>query len=199
MDRAQAHTLEAFTAALLLVTGAIFALQATAVTPLSTSTSNQYVENQERTMAEDLLAISAEDGTLKFALLDWNTSTNLWADVGDPGFFTGGGPPNEFGQRLDDAFLADRIAFNVYVIHRTADGSVVQDRLVFMGAPSDNAIVASQLVVVFDDDELTGPSDETVASAATDGNFYAEDAFTGSMANSTVFNVMEVRIVAWEM
>jgi len=59
-DRAQAHTLEAFAAAILLVAALTFALQATAVTPLSASTSNQHIENQQRAVATDLLATSAE-------------------------------------------------------------------------------------------------------------------------------------------
>ena len=64
-DRGQAHTLEAFAAAILIVVGLTFALQATAVTPLSASTSNQHLENQQRAVATDLLETSAANGDLR--------------------------------------------------------------------------------------------------------------------------------------
>lgn len=70
MMRGQAHTLEAFAAALLLISGLIFALQATAVTPLSASTSNQHIQNQQQLIASDILTTSAENETLQDALLE---------------------------------------------------------------------------------------------------------------------------------
>lgn len=195
MDRGQAHTLEAFTAALLLVAGVLFALQATAVTPLSASTSNQYIENQQRTLANDLLATSAENGTLEEAIVYWNTTAGGFEGANDDGFYTAGGPPNAFGRLLNETFHEDRIAFNVYVTHRVADG-FDREPMVFMGAPSDNAVSASRTVTLFNDTQLTGPSSgETVSTAAANGEFYASDVQPGG----ELFNVVEVQIVVWRM
>jgi len=96
-DRAQAHTLEAFAAAILLVAALTFALQATAVTPLlSASTSNQHIENQQRAVATDLLATSAENGDLEAAILHWNPENETFAssppEVDGEGYPRAAGP-----------------------------------------------------------------------------------------------------------
>src|SRR6056297_4050789 len=95
-DRAQAHTVEAFIAALLLVSGLLFAMQATAVTPLSASTSNQHIENQQRALTGDLLSTAAEDGTLQEAVLYWNASRGAFQDSPDQGYYTDSGSQTAF-------------------------------------------------------------------------------------------------------
>lgn len=195
MDRAQAHTLEAFTAALLLVGGVIFALQATAVTPLSASTSNQHIENQQRLVANDLLSAAAENGSLRESVVYWNNSTNGFADSGSLGYYTHGGPPNEFGRLLNGTFRDRRIAFNVYVAYHT-DTSVRRRTMVYMGSPTDNAVVATQTVTLFNDTPLSAPgSTLNVSEADANGEFYASDVSRGN----SLFNVVEVQIVTWRM
>lgn len=202
-DRGQAHTLESFTAALLIVAGLIFALQATAVTPLSASTSNQHIENQERAMAGDLLAVADRSGALEAALLDWNASAGLaeqrWAGApGGTDVFANPGTvsaANRFGAMLNRTFLSEGIAVNVYVTYRTGSGigGAGTEQMVYMGSPSDNAVVATRTVVMRDDQRLS-VTGETVATAAGDGRYFAPDAVSGPL-----FNVMEVRIVVWQM
>jgi hypothetical protein len=77
-DRGQAHTLEASVAALLLLVSIGIALQMTAVTPLSASTSSQHLENQLEETATGVLASSAESGELKSAILYWNSSASTF-------------------------------------------------------------------------------------------------------------------------
>lgn len=195
-DRAQAHTLEAFAAAILIVAGLTFALQATAVTPLSASTSNQHLENQQRAVANDLLETSAANGDLEAALLRWDPENESFTDGRSPSYFTGGGPPNAFGRALDETFGERRIAFNVHVRHGPGDEETT---LVHMGSPSDNAVTATRSVVLTDDDALTAPGHEnTTLRALSDGTasgeFYATDAGDGA-----VYDRMEVRIVVWQL
>lgn len=197
MDRGQAFTLEAFTAALLIVTGVIFALQATAVTPLSASTSNQHIQNQQRLAANDVLAVAAENGSLEEAVVYWNTTTEAFHDATNAGYYTSGGPPNTFGAMLDRTFKEQQIAFNVHVDYW---GGNETDRrtMVYMGSPSDNAVAASRSVTLYNDTRIvtpSGPSSTNVSQAAVDGEFYAPDAAIGS----ELFNVVEVRIVVWRM
>lgn len=144
-DRGQAHTLEAFVAALLLVGGVIFALQATAVTPLSASTSNQHIENELRTDANDLLAVTAANGDLERAVLEC-----------DPGnATTRGGPANGFGAALNETFVDRGVAVSVRVIYRNDSGVTFVDPMVDMGDPSDSAVTSSRPVSV-PTDELCG-------------------------------------------
>ncbi len=190
-DRGQAHTLEAFVAAILLVAGLTFALQATAVTPLSASTSNQHIENQHRAVATDLLETSAANGDLRDAVLHWDPDNETF--IGTPegtAYYTQGGPPTAFGDALDRTFLESRIAFNVHVRYHT-NGSQVRQRMVFMGTPSDNAVTASRTVPVSNETVTT----EVLAHAdQPDPAFYAPDDVDGPM-----YNYLEVRIVLWRM
>ncbi|WP_066415150.1 DUF7288 family protein [Halorubrum aethiopicum] len=207
-DRGQAHTLEAFVAAILLVAGLTFALQATAVTPLSASTSNQHIENQQRAAATGLLETSAANGDLREAVLDWHPGNATVSPGFDPSteeraYYTRGGPPNAFGDALDRTFLDRRIAFNVYVQYHvdpvTADGTPVKRQvMVDMGTPSDNAVTASQSIAVSNDTTLTadgfeGRTLEAVA-ADPDAEFYAPPVDDGP-----TYNVLEVYIVVWRM
>jgi hypothetical protein len=196
--RGQVHTLEAFTAALLVVSGVLFAMQATAVTPLTASTSNQHIENQHRTAASDVLAASAQNSTLQSAITHWNPSEKSFVGASERGFHENGGPPNAFGRALNDTFgnystPGRRIAYNVYVRYRLPDNSTRRQTMAYMGAPSDNAASASRTVTLTDGTSLSGPSDRNVSDPSA--NFYAPDA----APNATLYNVMEVRIVVWQM
>jgi len=196
-DRAQAHTLEAFAAAVLIVAGLTFALQATAVTPLSASTSNQHLENQQRAVANDLLETSAANGDLRDAVLRWDPENGSFTDGRSPTYFTGGGPPNQFGRALNESFGERRIAFNVRIRHGA--GGESQTTLVNMGSPSDNAVTATRTVVLTDDANLTAPGYEDttlrmLSDGTADGEFYAADVGGGA-----VYDRLEVRIVVWQL
>ncbi|MFC5136171.1 MULTISPECIES: DUF7288 family protein [Haloferacaceae] len=208
-DRGQAHTLEAFVAAMLLVAGLTFALQATAVTPLSASTSNQHVENQQRAAATDLLETSAANGDLREAVLDWHpgnaTTDSLGFNSGseDRDYYAAGGPPNAFGDALDRTFLDRRIAFNVHVRYHVDPASydetpMKRQQMVYMGTPSDNAVMASRTITVSNDTTLTASENETLAEVPPDSDsdkgFYAPPVDDGP-----IYNHLEVRIVVWRM
>jgi hypothetical protein len=203
MNRGQAHTLEGVVAGLVLLSGLLFALQATAVTPLSASTSSQHLENQQQTSAEGVLATAAEEGTLKPAVLFWDGEApdpiNEFHDADNGEFYTSEAPPNGFGSILSQTFGGRGLAFNVYVVYqRQSDSRKVRQRMVYRGEPSDNAVTASRLVTIYDSDELHADGDDdgiaeptgTVISAS---NFYALD--TGT--TSGVYNVAEVEVIVW--
>lgn len=192
--RGQAHTLEGFVASLILIGSVVFALQATAVTPLTASTSNQHIENQQAATASNLLATAAANETLRPTITYWNRSSGSFQGTGERGYYTGGGPPTAFGAALNQTYSDSRIAFNVYVVHRRVDNSRQSNRLVYMGTPSDNAVSASRTVVVANDTTLSADNG-TVAEAAAADEFYATDA----APSSELFNLMEVRIVVWRI
>ena len=194
--RAQAHTLEAFVAGLLVLSGIVFALQTTAVTPLSASTSNQHVGNQQRTAALGVLGAAEANDTLRDTVVDWNASEGEFTNASDG--YRNGGPPNAFGRALNRTFREQRTAFNVDLYWTDVNGSNAGPKpLVDMGTPSDDATVASRNVVLYNDTRLVGSSNTTVAEARTNASktFYAPDAAVGNR----LFNVVEVRIVVWRI
>jgi len=208
-DRAQAHTLEAFAAAILLVAGLTFALQATAVTPLSASTSNQHIENQQRAVASDLLATSAENGDLEAAILRWNPDNGTFAEsppeVDGAGYTRADGPHGfdpalgGFGEALNRTFIDRQIAVNVDLRHYNTTDRIERrtTALIDMGEPSNNAVSATRTVALADDANLTAPDHgESTLASLSDGEFYATETGTGS---DPLFAYVEVRIVVWRM
>ena len=197
MTRAQAHTVEAFIAALLLVSGVLFAVQATAITPLSASTSNQHIENQQRAIANDLLATADTSGDLREATLYWDPDAGNFTGSSVHGYYTQGGPPNAFGASLNQTFYERGIAFNVRVLHQRPGRAVSSTKMVYMGTPSDNAVSAMRSVVVFDGTRLmSSASDATLAEVESDSSqsFYATDVDDGRL-----YSILEVRITVWRI
>ena len=203
-DRGQAHTLEAFVAALLLITGLIFATQATAVTPLSASTSNQHIENQGEIAAADLLAMTKERGELKKGLLAWN---------GTPGEFTGAtnadhysglmpDPAHPLHDPLNEAFDSRQVAFNIDIYDHAEPGeSRSRQRLVDMGEPSDNAATASTRLALYTDDRLIDPEEDELDGPYTGSKLgETENYFVdGEGTEHTLYTVVEVRITVWQL
>ena len=196
MSRGQAHTLEAFVAATVLLASVTFALQVTAVTPLTASTSSQHIENQQASVAQGLLDAAAENGSLKRTALLSNVSPVREDN------YVAGGPPTVFGAMLNDTFSDRGIAFNVdiYTVQENQQGkSLTRIELVHMGQPSDHAVSASRLVTLMDDDVLhesedgvAVPTNTTLDSASS---FYLDERHPGD----PVWTVVKVEVVVWRM
>ena len=192
--RGQIYTLEAVIAAVLLMSSLVFALQVTAVTPLSASTSNQHIENQQRASASGVLTAAEEAGVLKDAVLYWDNSTEQYHGAGQLGYYTGDYPPNEFGNITERAFAGRGLAVNVRIYPYA--NSTDTTRLVYRGEPSDNAVSASRTVTIYDDDNLTAPpSNQTVVADAD--NF--DEAVPEDSGGSGVYNVVRVEVTVWRM
>ncbi|WP_224447165.1 DUF7288 family protein [Haloprofundus salilacus] len=206
-DRGQAHTLEAVMSALILITSVIFALQVTAVTPLSASTSSQHIENQQQATAEGVLTAAADSGALERTLLFWGDSDGDGDDefrgATNEEYYTAGYPPTEFGRILSSTFGDRSVAANVYVRYHTDGGGERRQRLFYQGEPSDNAATATQLVTLYDDAVLYDDEDGDGIAEPTDpktqineDNFYAEDI---DGIDSGVYTVLRVEVVVWRM
>ncbi|MFB6155681.1 MAG: hypothetical protein ABEJ22_07270 [Haloferacaceae archaeon] len=216
--RGQAHTMEAILGGLVLLGGLLFALQVTAVTPLSASTSNQYIENQQSGIARGVLAVTSEEGgvgvesPLKRAVLFWGDENSdgireFHCSDGVEVYYTkppsascpaspSVAPPNEFGVVLDRAF-GPGTAVNVQLFYRTPAGFTESQWMVYQGDPTDNAVQVTTLVTLHDDDVVydssENPTGMTVGSGAAD--FYAPDAFP----STGTYNVIEVEVTVWRI
>jgi hypothetical protein len=188
--RGQAHTLEAIVAAALIIGGLIFATQATAVTPLSASTSNQHIENQQRAVAEGLLATAAENGTLADAVLYYDPANGTFEGAPEDEPYAAA-PPNPFGAALAETLSSRQIAFNVDVRYATEDGGTDVEPMVRMGEPSDNAVVVSRAVGVYNSSRLTG-SDDRRLEELDNAEFYAPN-----VDNGQLYNVPVVEVTVW--
>jgi hypothetical protein len=192
--RGQIYTLEAVIAAVLLMSSLVFALQVTAVTPLSASTSNQHIENQQRASASGVLTAAEEAGALKNAVLFWNDSTGQYYNAtGQRRYYTSN-PPNDFGNITERAFAGRGLAVNVRIYPHA--NSTDTTRLVYRGEPSDNAVSASRTVTIYNDDNLTAPPSNRTTVADAD-NF--DEAVPEDSGGSGVYNVVRVEVTVWRM
>lgn len=204
-ERGQALTLEGSIAAVLLVMSLMFALQVSAVTPLTESTSSQHIENQQKELGQDVLATAAEDGTLKSTVLFWDDGY-VGASEEAEGAYANGIPDDEahhdsinardhrdvleFGELLADTFSDRGIAYNIRVNY-VEDGERNSRQLVDQGKPSNHAVTVTQMITLYEDDTLYSDG-ETELSGET---FYIEH----ENEDSSVYNVVEVELVIWRM
>lgn len=198
-SRGQAHSLEGVVAAMLLLTSLVFALQSTAVTPLSASTSSQHIENQEESMADGVLSIAEADDVLYDTVVYWDESEERFHGSGGRGYSNDADFPDAFpmGDLFESSFSDRGIAYNVNVVYQTPDGEPFERRLVYRGVPSDNAVTVSRVLTLYDDTRLLeedGTADSLSVSDST-ANFYMPDA----SPESAVYNTVRVELTVWRM
>jgi hypothetical protein len=188
-DRGQAHTLEAFTAALLLVGSVVFVMQVTVATPLTASTSSQHVENQQVQVARGLLDSAVENGSLREALLRWNDSTGAFVSAGDRGYYVRGTQLNDtFGAMLGRTVRDRGIAVNVDILYLSVGGDLRSRRMVHVGTPSDHATSVSRVITLYDDDKL----DDGPTTLNNSSSYFVPDTVAGS-----VHGVVRVEVTVW--
>ncbi|MFB6081645.1 MAG: hypothetical protein ABEJ67_02370 [Halanaeroarchaeum sp.] len=193
-DRGQGHTLEGIAAALLLLTSVVFALQVTAVTPLTASTASQHVETQYRGATQGMLAGAAAGDRFKPTLLYWNETEATFHDTPIEGYYIGRAPPTAFGEFLNDTYDEAGVAYNVDLVYLTENGDLQSRRLVHFGEPSDTAVTASRIVTLYDTDRLRNPDRSPSEDTLDESAFFAPDAYEGHL-----YNVVVVEVTVWRM
>jgi len=195
-DRGQAHTLEAFSAAIVLLASLVFALQVTVVTPLTASTASQHIENQQAGVGGGVLDSAAANGTLKPTVLYWNNSSNRFhGSQTDDEVYTLGGPNTTLGRTLNETFRDRGIAFNMKIEYQ--DGSRTRTRKVIdLGTPSDNAVSVTRTVPLYNDDHLYHSNETVNSNAPINKSTY----FVDDMApDSRLYNVVRVKLTIWQL
>lgn len=199
--KGQVHTLEAAFSAILLLSAVVFALQVTAVTPLTSSTSSQQIQSQQAATVNGFLSASAERDILKTPVLMWDENNKKWHNTDSTGLYSSGPIGTEFGDQLNNTFTDWGVAVNVDIGYYTAtdaSGDREQDwePMVRMGTPSENAVSGRYVVTLYDDDVLYDASGDPLPSEPLSGasDFYAPDT-----SSTDIFNVLTVRVTAWRI
>lgn len=214
-DRGQVYTLEGIIAALVVMAGLLFALQATTATPQAAGIANPQAEQQDRAVVQGLLAV-ADDETLREAALFWDPdddefhctpagstyypapNTSQTSDVAGATECPHSDdaraawiPPNDFG-RLLDTHLGSGYSFNVYVSYHDGD-EFREERMVYQGQAGDGVVRGAASVAVMDGDRLY-EANETRTSTTVGGgtDFYAPDD-----TSEDLYNVLYVEVEVW--
>lgn len=185
-DRGQIHTLEGFAAAFVIIFAIFFGLQA--VVSTSPGGLNQEVTTYDEKITNDVLLQSRASGAIKPAILNWTREEGFNGSVKGDIYYSGerASVPGEFGKTLE--ILDNRsISYSIYL---TCDG----DRHPFVknGDGGDNPVVSTVTVTLNDDDRLTNATSGTPVSKAP--SYPCENV---DRENSNLYNVVEVRMVAW--
>lgn len=194
-DRGQIYTIEGTVAAILLLVAVFFALQATAATP--TSGAGEEVTAKQAVAEDALVAIdNAENESLSYLVRYWvpKIETEDGRTIG-PGFEAGVYENTSVKPILGSTFTNRSFEYNLYVdYYNETTEKIETEPIRVAGQPDDSAVTATRSVALFDDDELTGPANETGYTVSDEeADFYVDDAETDSI----VFGVVEVRLVVW--
>lgn len=192
--RGQVFTLEAFVAAMIVLSSVAFALSVTAATPLSASTSNQYVETQQAALGGGLLGSAQATDVIRPTLLGWDDDAGWFHGASARGHHTTCAFDTAFGDLLETSIEDHGMACNVRVSYITETGEVRHERLVFLGEPSENAVRVRTSAVLFDDDVLLDATESPTTTQLADAQtYYAPDA----APTDRLYNVVLVEVVVW--
>lgn len=195
-ERGQVFTLEAFIAALLVLSSIVFVLSAVTATPLSGSSSNRHVENQQASLANGILDTATANDELRSTLLSWDDSNGTFHGAQEKGYYLSCSFDTAFGELLARTLYDNGIACTVSLQYLTEGRDIRSERLVYVGEPTDNAVRGQTTVVLYDDDRLVdasgSPTGTTLAESAT---FYAPDA----APDDRLYNVIEVEVILWRI
>jgi len=195
-------------AALVVLAGVFFAIQATTAVPQAAGASSPHAEQHDRALTASAL-VGADDDTICEALLYWDGSA-FHCTTGES-YYTGAAddegdcpssdavPPLDFGESIADA-LGPGYTYNVILAYNDTTDRTTR-RMVYQGEPGDGAIRATTTVVLTDGHNLTKENgDESDRRLGESGSFYAPDLEAESAASGQeeyLYNVVHVEVVAW--
>jgi hypothetical protein len=192
-EHAQMHTLEAIIASLIMISIIIFTVQATSLTPLTSSTANAHIEAQLQAMGQDMLnALSysayGQNSNLTNDVLNWNGEQYVWngttyRTVRNPSYEL---QDSSLAQTLEFIAVKRGIAHNVHFSWVDEEGVTMSRRYIYNGDPSNNAVVISKRVHLSDFDV-----GNTTEFAARSGIPDADP--------TDFYNIVNVKMTLWRM
>jgi hypothetical protein len=190
-QRGQQLTLSALLAGLILLSSLVTAMTLTPATGTREAAADLN-QRQLQQDVQDILQIAQTRGTLKDTVTYWDTSDGDWANnPTGSSYYVQAPSGHPMHDALSNVLVENGYGYYITLVYKKSGGGTEMKRHLYQGAPGNHAVVAETKVVLQDSDNLHGPdSSETVSSAS---NFYAPDAFSGS----TKYNVIRVRLIAW--
>ena len=189
-DSGQAYTLEGVLGAILVVTAVVYGLGAIDTRAWQTQTDQNTQQLQNR--ANDLLTVAGESGALREAVLCYRDSRQIAGDD-DPA------QQSEFEDMLNQTFDSQGDQYNLYFAWNGTDERETTIASSLTDESADraplSAATASTTVTLTDDmprrigDDCSADGPE-ISDIST---FYVPDIDD----DSTVYNVVEVRLVVW--
>lgn len=190
----QMHTLEAVTATMIMVSVIVFTVQATSLTPLTSSTANAHIEAQMQTIGQDMLNVldHASLGGIspvKRDIVSWNGEEFSWNGTAYCSVTTNSYTllNSSTADILKEIAVPRGIAHNVLFRYIDNSGLPQGTAYIYNGDPSDNAVSISRKVLLSNHD-ISDP----VA-------FLANTGIPDADSSSDFYNIIDVRLTLWRM
>lgn len=191
-EKAQMHTLEGVAAATIMLLVIVYAIDATSMTPLTSSTANVHVETELQVLGQDILSALdyAEPGynsKLKNDTLGWNGTEYIWngskyCKKGDT--TCADRLNNNLATILNATLVRQGIAHNVEMTYLSDNGtSFSTQKMIYNGDPSNNAVIVSRKIVLQNSD-FNPSSDYPIKDIDPSTNLY---------------NIVDVKLILWRM
>jgi len=196
-EKAQLHTLEGVASATLLLMVIIYAIDATSMTPLTTSTSNAHVESELAALGQDILNTLdyAEPGhlsKLKCDVVSWDGKEYLWNGTVYIENANASYSQNNLTNNLTDVLIstlvrqgiAHRVELTYLIKRGNATVPSAPAVMISAGIPSNNAVIVSRKIVLHDvpDIPVTLPPGNPIVDIDTSSNLR---------------NVVDIRLILW--
>ncbi|MCE8426268.1 MAG: hypothetical protein J5U17_10895 [Candidatus Methanoperedens sp.] len=192
-NKAQLHTLEGVAASALILLVIIYAIDATSITPLSSSTSNVHVESELALLGQDILntldyAEPGEISKLKKDIINWDGRQYQWSgkkyvEIGN----IENNISNNITEILNTTLISKGIAHRVEVSYIIRSNNLTYasapELMIYAGVPSDNAVIISRKIVLQNSDIIRDPN--------STNPIYDVDPATN------FWNIADVKLVLW--
>lgn len=192
-DKAQLHTLEGVAASTLILLVIIYAIDATSMTPLTSSTSSVQVETELALLGQDILNTldytePGEISNFKKDIINWDGNQYQWSGKK---YLEDGNIENNISNNiteiLNTTLISKGIAHRLdvsYLLNNSNTTSVSGPRtMIYAGVPSDNAVIVSRKIVLQDRDIIRDPN--------STNPIYDIYPATG------LWNIVDVKLVLW--
>jgi hypothetical protein len=170
----------------------IFAVQATSLTPLTSSTANAHIESQLQTLAQDMLTVLdysqyGHNSSLKEDILSWNGDAYSWNSTAYHSQLGNTLTSSSTTDILESVIVPKGIAHNVEFAIINDAGAVMTLPYIYNGDPSDNAVIVSRRILLSNSDI----SNTTI--------FQSNTGIADADASTDFYNLIDVKMTLWRM
>jgi hypothetical protein len=206
-DNAQLHTLEGVASATIILLVIIYAIDATSLTPLTSTSSNVHIEKELEFIGQDILNYLdySEPGygsKLKNDITNWNGSSYTW---NGSAYMV----PENRNLVLNNSLTSiciqtlnkRGIAHNVELTFIENSSMLpVTKTMIYNGDPSNNAVIVSRKIVLQNTGSKYGTIQRNDDLGKDEDSIITENEIIKDVDPSTNFyNIVEVKIVMWRM
>lgn len=210
-EKAQLHTLEAMAAATMMLLVIIYAIDATSMTPLTSSTANVHVETELQLFGQDILSAldHADPGynsELKNVITSWKGDQYIWN--GKNYINSQNCSLNPVNATLVDilnkTLVRNGIAHNIELTFLdpvdNSTPTLKSKQMIYNGEPSNNAVIISRKIVLQDTNlDLNSTEEgEYEYEGCEDEDLYTTRPIK-DIDSSNLYNIVDIKLILWRM